>query len=376
MGVESKAPKKTLVPDFKRDVQEWYVRETLPKVLDTLLLDRTMSAENGRPTNIVWGTDDYLSEYGAEYAADKPILPEQIADRGRKVICPRVDKRIEEQRRRSVEKAEVFTPSWVCNKQNNLVDAAWFGRKTRLFNAEKQDPATGLQWTANADQIEFPDTDGRRWEDYIAATRLEVSCGEAPYLTSRYDSTTGAMIAVSDRIGLLDRKLRIVTERCGGKTARWIALAKTALRNVYGFEWQGDNVVLARENLLYAVLEAFGDRFKGRQIPAEEIEEFAEIISWNIFQMDGIKFVVPNTCHDEEAIPAKKPEDFNLTFSFMAADCPETQALPLTVPCPGCKTGDATRHNGVRCRIMDWKAGKQVLFMPPFDFPEAPKERK
>lgn len=33
---------KTLVPDFKRDVQEWYVCETLPDVFDTSLIDRAI----------------------------------------------------------------------------------------------------------------------------------------------------------------------------------------------------------------------------------------------------------------------------------------------------------------------------------------------
>lgn len=42
--------------------------------------------------------------------------------------------------------------------------------------------------------------------------RLEISCGEAPYLVSRYDSVTGKTIKIKNRIGLLDRKLRIVSE--------------------------------------------------------------------------------------------------------------------------------------------------------------------
>ena len=29
----------------------------------------------------------------------------------------------------------MFTPSWVCNAQNNLIDDAWFGRKG-VFNEE------------------------------------------------------------------------------------------------------------------------------------------------------------------------------------------------------------------------------------------------
>ena len=44
------------------------------------------------------------------------------------------------------------------------------------------------------------------------AQRLEISCGEAPYLVSRYDTVMGETIPISQRIGLLDRKLRVVSE--------------------------------------------------------------------------------------------------------------------------------------------------------------------
>ena len=36
--------------------------------------------------------------------------------------------------------------------------------------------------------------------------------------------------------------------------------------------------------------------------------------------------------------------------------------------CEGCDRGDAKKHNGIRCRVMDWETGKPVLFMPPFEF--------
>lgn len=44
------------------------------------------------------------------------------------------------------------------------------------------------------------------------ARRIEISCGEAPYLVSRYDTVTGEFIELLSRIVLLDRKLRVVTE--------------------------------------------------------------------------------------------------------------------------------------------------------------------
>ena len=51
-----------------------------------------------------------------------------------------------------------------------------------------------------------------RWQKYVDARVLEITCGEAPFLVSRYDVETGEVIPVPDRIGLLDRKLRTVNE--------------------------------------------------------------------------------------------------------------------------------------------------------------------
>ena len=114
-------------------------------------------------------------------------------------------------------------------------------------------------------------------------------------------AVTGKWIKPRSRIGLLDRKLRIVTEQCKRKGPEdWLKWAEVALQGCYGFEWQGDNVLLARENMLYAVIEYYCDVFKGRKFPPAAARRFAEIISWNIWQMDGIKFVVPNTCGKEK----------------------------------------------------------------------------
>lgn len=335
---------------FERDIQESIIHEQAPEILEMLLADRTMTAAepHARLHHIRWCTEDY------GFPADAEMAPEDIAQPGAKVICPRVDKRMESQRRRSVQRAEVFTPSWICNKQNNLVDQAWFGRETGLFNQEVVDVKTGLNtwestWSAKK-PIAFPP--GRTWQEYVTANRLEVACGEAPYLTSRYDTTTGAPIPVNQRIGFLDRKLRVISEQVGSSRAQWLDMAEKALKSCYGFEWQGDNVFLARENMLYAVLEAYYWQYGGAIVPLGTQRCFAEIISWNIWQMDGIKFVAPNTC-----------QDMVVTIPHLDGTI-ERQV----VPCKGCKSGKAEEHNGIRCRIMDWEIGKPVLFMPPFEF--------
>ena len=195
---------------FDRDILEWNIPE---EVLAVLLKDQS----TGR--NLIWATDDY-AERGKGFGAGDEIRIEQIVDKDNPVIRPRVDKSADEQRQRVVKRAEVFTPSWICNKQNNLVDAAWFGWKkpnSSPFNKELEefDPDAEFGWrsTSGRQRIKFPK--GKAWQEYVKAPRLEMSCGEAPYLASRYDTVSGRVIPIGERIGLLDRKLRVITENIG-----------------------------------------------------------------------------------------------------------------------------------------------------------------
>ena len=223
------------------DIREDDVLALSAEVLDTLLRDHT----TGR--NIFWATHDY-EVLGPEYDYHSEILPHLITGEHGMVIRPRVLKSKEEQTDRAKDMAEVFTPSWVCNAQNNLVDEAWFGRKD-VFNVED---TTKHTWTAKPDKIEFPE--GKTWKDYVRANRMEMTCGEAPYLVSRYDTTTGEPIPLQERIGLLDRKLRVISENVD-VSGDWLEWAQTAYKSIYGFEWQGDNLLLAREALLWTFIE-------------------------------------------------------------------------------------------------------------------------
>ena len=168
-------------------------------LLEILLQDKTTKK------NIIWATDDY-AELGEPYSFKKEILPELVTGEQDSLIQPRVEKALEHQTNRTRDKAEVFTPSWICNAQNNLVDEQWFGRKD-VFNIQKE-----MSWKATADKIAFPDDRQHTWQKYVDAQRLEIFCGEAPYLVSCYDTVTGETIPISQRIGLLDRKLRVVSE--------------------------------------------------------------------------------------------------------------------------------------------------------------------
>lgn len=305
------------------DIREDYLLELSQEVLGNLLRDHTTGK------NIFWATHDYEA-LGSEYDYHSQILPHLITGEKGLVIRPRVLKTTEEQTNRAKDKAEVFTPSWICNAQNNLVDDAWFGRKG-VFNVED---TTNHTWQTNPDKIEFPE--GKTWKDYVRATRMEIACGEAPYLVSRYDTTTGVSIPIQQRIGLLDRKLRVVSENTD-TSGDWLDWAQVAFKHTYGYEWQGDNLLLAREALLWTFIEYYKEKF-GKLPLLRSIDYMAYIISWNLWQMDGLRCVVPDSCRNGvmEKIQTLFGEE------------------ERKVTCAGCHDDNIHKHNGTYCLIRDW----------------------
>ena len=305
----------------------------IPKdILDTLLRDHTTQR------NIFWGTRDY-EQWGEGYAEMDEITYEKISDNNK--IIPRVLKNRLQQSARSRDMAEVFTPAWVCNAQNNLIDNAWFGRDG-VFNTEINEDGKHT-WIPTTTPIEFPE--GKIWKDYIRDNRMEITCGEAPYITSRYDTTTGEFIHVDRRIGLLDRKLRIINENVH-TSDEWLTATQDAYKSIYGFEWQGDNLLLAREAMLYTFIENYELKF-GKFPLVAPIKCIANIISWNIWQMDGLKGVIPNSCRAELILSQD-----------LFSDSTSQKKI-----CEGCAKGDIYKHNGVYCNIMDWSAGKPIKFV-------------
>ena len=311
------------------DIKENNILNIDPIVLSILLIDRTTNK------NIIWATDNYKNK-GIGYGEDQTIEINLITGKNGNIIKPRIEKNKKEQQVRAREKAEVFTPSWVCNVQNNLIDEAWFGYKD-VFNKQINDG-----WETIYEKVKFPPN--RDWKEYIEDTRLEVSCGEAPYIVSRYDTVTGRIIPIKDRIGLLDRKLRIITENTETKE-EWLEWVEKAYKNVYGYDWQGDNVLIARENLLFTLVDYYRNRFK-EDIDKATLIIFAEIISWNIWQMDGLKCVIPNSCKNQTI------EQLSLFGKVVKG-----------IKCPGCEKENNLKHNGKQCRIMDWKKNKKVKYV-------------
>ena len=113
------------------DVLENRLQRLAPKLLELLLIDQTKTKNSGTTQHIFWATSDYEA-LGPQFAYDAPITTELITGDNGLVIRPRVLKDRDEQSNRSRNMAEVYTPSWLCNEQNNLVDEQWFGR-TNVF---------------------------------------------------------------------------------------------------------------------------------------------------------------------------------------------------------------------------------------------------
>ena len=286
------------------DILENKLLQDEPGLLEVLLSDHTTRK------NIFWATDSY-ADYGEGYGWHDSITVEAITGKHGNIIMPRAMKSRDEQQRRSRQMAEVFTPSWLVGKMNDVIDEEWIGLH------------------------EESDENKNAWQDYVLATRLEITCGEAPFLTSRYDTVSGEPILIAERTGILDRKLRLVNDNSSDE--EWAHWALLALGSVYGYEWQGDNLLLAREALLATFNEYHEQRF-GKRAAKATIFRAAEIISWNVWQMDGLKAVVPCSCHDDQHTEGELFGEQTTTVT----------------PCPGCDKNDILHHNGLRCRLRRW----------------------
>ena len=246
------------------------------RVLKVLLQDKATGQ------NIVWATDHY-ADRGEEYAAEREITPDLITGANAHLIQPRVLKTVLQQADRTRKRGEVFTPAWVCNKMNNALFADWFD----CADSFNRDVEGG--WATVISPVRFPE--GKTWREFVDLRALEITCGEAPFLVSRYDSATGQPLPIGDRIGLLDRKLRVVGENAQDES-EWLKWAFRAVQSIYGYEYQGDNLLLARLNILHTFRDYLTARWE-REPALNELLKAANIISWNLWQMDGLKNTTP-----------------------------------------------------------------------------------
>ena len=190
-------------------------------------------------------------------------------------------------------------------------------------------------WIVREEKIIFPKE--RSWATYVDSKRLEITCGEAPFLASRYDTSTGELlIPPLKRIGLLDRKLRIVNENTKNYED-WIQWTFRAFESCYGYEYQGDNVLIARINLFLTFVDYYIERWKKH--PSKELlEQIAIKIVWNIWQMDGLKKIPPccQTNEDSELLPL---------FDEL-----ELESLK------------GKKENVSQCNIFDWRSNSSLVF--------------
>lgn len=288
-------------------------------VLKTLLLDRTTGK------NIIWADDEYEA-LGEQYLGHNEVTIPKISGTNSGVIKPRTAKALEKQSQRTKTHAEVFTPAWLVNQMNGYMDDDWFGREDVFSTCGEH------CWIVAPDHISFNGALGT-WQDFVDQRRLEVTCGEAPFITTRYDMLTGEPIPVKDRIGFLDRKLRVVAENAADYD-EWLKWAYRALEATYGYEYQGDNLLIARINVLQAFAEAMRSAWDKQPSEVEALQA-AKIISWNIWQMDGLKGTVPSD----------KPigDQFQMSmFDFME---------------------DEKEEHAQFCMIYDWRAKKQQTYV-------------
>lgn len=279
------------------------MRTELPEILKVLLIDRTRSTPR-TTKNIIWATENYL-QYGSKaFAPTSQIKPELVTGIMSKIIIPRALKDKELQKERTKSRAEVFTPKWVIKLKNDLIDS----------NFVNDDLETYIK---------------RKW--------LEITCGEAPYIATRYDMETGSIIPIKEREGFLDRKLRRINQEIDDK-AEWQRLVIEAYQACYGFEWSGDSLLLARENLLYTYNDYYIEKWL--QPPIYGLfEDIAKIISYNIFQMDGLNYTIP--------LSEKKEKIINSQLSLFDDQEEEEQWVI---------------HPGKRVKIMNWDKNRMEFF--------------
>lgn len=298
------------------DIREDYLLKK-DSLLDILLQDKTTG------NTILWATDSY-EQKGKKFASFAPITSDLVTGKNGKLIQPRSVKSKEEQLLRTRDKAEVFTPLFIVKQMNEACD--------------------NKRVTKN------------NWQEYVSLLKLEITCGEAPFIVSRYDpvSDKQELLPLAERVGFLDKKLTVVSKYCTTQD-EWLKWAKIAFQSSYGYEWQGDSLLIARENLLYTFIDYYQAKFK--EMPSIELQkEIAEIIAWNIFQMDGLKYVIPMSCKTEQ-----------VTIKGTETLFGKEDDQIIEKPCEGCEKKTAKNHNGIYVKTMDWRENKIIRFVDIVD---------
>lgn len=266
-------------------------------LLEKLLVDKTTKG------NIMWATDAY-DHAGQEHEKNKEITARSITGNNSDMIKTRARREMEHRQNRVKSHGEVSTPLWLCRRMNQDMDKTC-------------DPAAD-------------------WKTYVSRKCLEITCGEAPFLVSRYDTETGEMIRIGDRIGILDKKINRVNENTDDRD-EWFFWVTRAFEGTYGYEFQGDNLIIARVNLLMTFEEYYEERWN-KKPSIKEYEKIINIITWNLWQMDGLT----------GTIPYYETEDFqqiSISDLFFRSDA-----------------ADKDKSRKPLCRVYNWRRGSSICF--------------
>lgn len=307
------------------DLVERLVRHYGIDTLKSLLRDRSTGK------NIIWADSEYV-KLGTGYEPYDEITIPKITCQRYGTIEPRVAKDADKQVWRTRAKAEVFTPSWLCKQMVDQLDDAFFNEEPAIFGSETSG-LTGERMKTLGE--------GKLWQRYIDNRLLEITCGEAPFMCSPYDAVTGDFLDVGERIGFLDRKLRVVT-RYANDFDEWVKWAMRALEASYGYEYQGDNLVIARIN----VFDSFADHMEAkwnRRPDEREAKQAAKVVSWNVWQMDGLRGCAPSEWDIPEIVPMQ-PSLFDLSEFTTGED--KAEEAP----------------SAVLCKIHNWRARRSQTY--------------
>lgn len=161
------------------NISENALYQHCPEILEILLKDRSTSFYSKRKCNIIWANHNYRY-LGEHYKATCQITPNLITGDNKGLIVPRALKPKSEQKQRTKNKAEVFTPSWVVKLQNDALDENFI----------------------NDDLI-----------TYISRSWLEITCGEAPYIANRYEMTTAKKYQSKEESGFWTESYKESTKK-------------------------------------------------------------------------------------------------------------------------------------------------------------------
>ncbi len=270
-------------------------------LLGKLLVDKTTKR------HILWGTDAY-EERGEGYGKGREMEVSLFLYDNLGVITARADKALEQQSSRTKQHGEVFTPRWVCDRMIDALDCDFFGVETLPADA----------WH----HIDTLFAGKKSWKKYVDNKRLEITCGEAPYLAQRYDASTGEMIPVGQRTGILDRKLHVVSFFAESEEI-WIRWAMRAFEATYGYEYQGDNLLIARVNGMKTFQEHYEARW-GKSPAGKVLAKLVNKLVWNFWQMDGLTLRLPYCVEDVEGETLFAYADIDIA-PILAENQPDSQ---------------------------------------------------